>query len=50
LAQIILELRDFKFVPLKGYNLFKGEIITIMEWGHLKISPRITRPEPVKLT
>jgi hypothetical protein len=36
---------NLSFVQIKGQVLFKGEIITIMGWGHLKISSsRTTRP------
>jgi hypothetical protein len=36
---------EFKFIQIKGQVLFKGEIITKMGWGHLKILfSRTTEP------
>jgi hypothetical protein len=32
-------------IQIKGQVLFKGEIITKMGWGHLKIFSRTTEPE-----
>jgi hypothetical protein len=37
LVQIVLEWGEFKFVQIKGQVLFKGEIITKIGLGHLKI-------------
>jgi hypothetical protein len=40
-----------KFVQIKGQVLFKGEIITKMGWGHLKIFfSRIAGPKKLKFT
>jgi hypothetical protein len=36
---------DSKIDQIKGQVLFKGEIITKMGWGHLKIFSRTTEPE-----
>jgi hypothetical protein len=54
LVQIILRLREFKIVQIKGHVLFKGEIIkknAKMGWGHLKILfSRTTEPEELIFT
>jgi hypothetical protein len=35
---------------MKGWVLFKGEIITKMGWGHLKIFSQTTKPEELIFT
>jgi hypothetical protein len=41
---------EFKFLQIKGQVPFKGEIITKMWWGHLKILfLRTMKPEKAEL-